>query len=99
MLRREHMDRFVADQRHRERQALPSLGIRRPGGAAGTVTTTTRSMVFNAARKLLRDALETGAADRLGLDREFIIAIPHAGATSGQDRATAVPRRGRPGAG
>jgi integrase len=87
-LRREHMDRFVADQRHREREGLPSLAITRPGGAASTVTTTTRSIVFNAARKLLRDALEDGAADRLGLDREFIIAIPTAGATMGR-----TPRR------
>jgi integrase len=91
VLRREHMDRFVADQRHREREALPSLAIRRPGGAAGTVTTTTRSMVFNAARKLLRDALETGAAERLGLDREFIIAIPHAGATVGMTARRPFP--------
>jgi integrase len=88
VLRREHMDRFVADQRHRERESLPSLGITRPGGAAGTVTVTTRSVVFNAARKLLRDALENGAADRLGLDREFVIAIPTAGATTGR-----TPRR------
>jgi integrase len=88
VLRREHMDRFVADQRHREREALPSLAVTRPGGAASTVTITTRSMVFNAARKLLRDALENGAADRLGLDREFIIAIPTAGATMGR-----TPRR------
>jgi integrase len=91
LLRREHMDRFVADQRHREREALPSLAIRRPGGAAGTVTTTTRSMVFNAARKLLRDALETGAAERLGLDREFIIAIPHVGATLGRTARRPFP--------
>jgi integrase len=91
VLRREHMDGFVADQRHREREALPSLAIRRPGGAAGTVTTTTRSMVFNAARKLLRDALETGAAERLGLDREFIIAMPHAGATVGRTARRPFP--------
>ena len=88
VLRREHMDRFVADQRHREREGLPSLAVTRPGGAASTVTTTTRSIVFNYARKLLRDALENGAADRLGLDREFIIAIPTAGATPGR-----TPRR------
>jgi integrase len=82
------MDRFVADQRHREREGLPSLAVTRPGGAASTVTVTTRSIVFNYARKLLRDALENGAADRLGLDREFIIAIPTAGATTGR-----TPRR------
>jgi integrase len=90
-LRREHMDRFVADQRHRERQALPSLAVKRPGGGPSTVTITTRSMVFNAARKLLRDALERGAAERLGLDREFIIAVPAAGATLGRTARRPFP--------
>ena len=88
VLRREHMDRFVADQRHREREGLPSLAVMRPGGTASTITIVTRSVVFNYARKLLRDALENGTADRLGLDREFIIAIPTAGATTGR-----TPRR------
>jgi integrase len=73
------MHRFVADQRHRERGNLPSLAIRRPGGKAGTVTTVTRSVVFNATRKLLREAMDTGAADRLGLSREFVTAMPAAG--------------------
>jgi len=91
VLRREHMDRFVADQRHRERQALPSLAVKRPGGGPSTITITTRSMVFNAARKLLRDALETGAAERMGLDREFIIAIPAAGATMGRTARRPFP--------
>ena len=85
------MDRFVADQRHREREALPSLAVRRPGGGASTVTVTTRSIVFNAARKLLRDALESGTADRLALDRGFIIAIPTAGATMGRTARRPFP--------
>ena len=83
-LRREHMQRFVADQRHREREALPSLAIKRPGGTSGTVTTTTRSVVFNAARKLLREAMDAGAAEILGLDQEFITAMPYAGGTVGR---------------
>jgi integrase len=87
-LRREHMDRFVADQRHREREALPSLAVKRTGGQASIVTTVTRSQVFNAARKLLREAMDNGAAALLGLDREFIIAVPYAGATLGR-----TPRR------
>jgi integrase len=91
VLRREHMDRFVADQRHREREALPSLSVRRPGGGASTVTVTTRSIVFNAARKLLRDALESGAAERLALDRGFIIAVPTAGATLGRTARRPFP--------
>jgi integrase len=82
-LRREHMRRFVADQRHREREGLPSLAMRRPGGDASTVTIATRSMVFNYGRKLLRAALDSGTADKLGLDREFIVELPNAGAAVG----------------
>ncbi|MGH3966079.1 MAG: tyrosine-type recombinase/integrase [Pseudonocardiaceae bacterium] len=84
----EHMRRFVADQRRRERDRLPSLAVTRPDGTASAVTTTTRSIVFNSARKLLRAALDTGATDRIGLNREFIVAIPTAGATTGR-----TPRR------
>ncbi|WP_226380266.1 site-specific integrase, partial [Pseudonocardia sp. KRD291] len=90
-LRGEHMRRFVADQRHRERDELPSLAMTRPGGAASMVTTTTRSVVFNAARKMLRDALDTGAAERIGLAREFIIAMPTAGATTGRTARRPFP--------
>lgn len=79
LLRAEHAQRFVADQRHRERDGLASLVMKGPDGTASTVTTNTRSVVFNGVRKLLRDALETGASDRLRLDREFITAMPAAG--------------------
>jgi integrase len=84
----EHMRRFVADQRHRERDGLPSLGIKQPGGKVSIVTTVTRSVVFNALRKMLREAMDSGATDRIGLVREFIVAVPTAGATTGR-----TPRR------
>jgi integrase len=84
----EHMRRFVADQRRRERDGLPSLAIKQPGGKTSIVTTVTRSIVFNALHKMLRDALDTGGADRVGLAREFIVAVPTAGATTGR-----TPRR------
>ena len=84
----EHMRRFIADQRRRERDGLPSLAIKQPGGKASIVTTVTRSIVFNALHKMLRDAMDTGAADRIGLAREFIVAVPTAGATTGR-----TPRR------
>ncbi len=84
----EHMRRFVADQRRRERDGLVSLAMKRSDGSPSVVTTTTRSLVFNATRKLLRTALDTGATDRIGLSREFIVAIPTAGATTGR-----TPRR------
>jgi integrase len=78
-LQAEHAHRFVADQRHRERDGMDSLVMMGSDGAASTVTTSTRTIVFNGTRKLLRDALESGAADRIGLRREFITAIPTAG--------------------
>jgi integrase len=76
-----HIQRFAADQRHREREGLASLVMRRPGGSPSKVTTTTRAITFNHARKLLRWALESGAAEQKGLPREFITAMPAAGPT------------------
>ncbi|MEV7189648.1 tyrosine-type recombinase/integrase [Kitasatospora sp. NPDC093102] len=78
-LRVEHMTRFIADQRHREQNSLPSLVMKGLAGEPSTVTQVTRTDVFNGVRKLLRDALEHGTAERLALDREFIIAMPYAG--------------------
>ncbi len=75
----EHMQRFVADQRHRARDSLPSLAMKTADGMPSTVTETTRSITFNTVRKVLRDALETSKAEHLGLGREFIVAIPAAG--------------------
>ena len=87
----EHMRRFVADQRHRERDGLPSLAMKRTDGSASVVTTTTRSVVFNAVRKMLREAMDTGVTDRLGLEREFIIVVPTAGATTGRTARRPFP--------
>ncbi|MBO3681664.1 hypothetical protein [Streptomyces sp. NEAU-YJ-81] len=84
ILREEHAQRFVADQRHREREGLPSLAVKRPDGSASIVATVTRSVVFNAVRKLMRDALDTDTAEVLCLEREFISAFPTAGATIGR---------------
>ncbi|WP_052270326.1 tyrosine-type recombinase/integrase [Streptomyces sp. MUSC 125] len=78
-LRVEHMTRFITDQRHREQNSLPSLVMKGLTGEPSTVTQVTRTDVFNGVRKLLRDALEHGTAERLALDREFIIAMPYAG--------------------
>ena len=86
VLRAGHAQRFVADQRHRARNGLASLAARGSRGATPAVTTTVMSRTLNGARRLLRDAMDTGAADRLGLDREFIVAIPAAGATPGRTR-------------
>ena len=73
------IQRFAADQRHREREGLASLVMRRQDGTPSVITTTTRAITFNHARKLLRWALDSGAAEQAGLSREFIIAMPAAG--------------------
>ncbi|MFH9821475.1 hypothetical protein [Streptomyces sp. NPDC017230] len=75
----EHMHQFVADQRQRERDGLASLAARGPHGKPSIVTANTRQRVFHRTRRLLRGALESGDAERLGLDRGFIAAMPAPG--------------------
>src|SRR6266545_3388384 len=70
------MHRFVADQRRRERDGRPSLGVTKAGGEPSMVTATTRGMVFNGVRAVLRHALDSGVVDRIGLDRQFVTALP-----------------------
>ena len=74
-----HMHKFAADQRQRELDGLTSLGARGVHGKPSTVTANTRQAVFHRTRRLLRGALESGEACRLGLDRGFITAMPAAG--------------------
>ena len=77
----ERMSRFVADQRRREREGLPSLAVKKPSGEPSIVTTVTRMTVFNTLRQMLRDAMDTGAAEQIGLAREFIVTVPAGGET------------------
>ncbi len=77
-LRAEHAQRFVSDQQHRARHGLASQGVKGPGGAPSTVTANTCCLVVNGVRRILRDAMDSGVAERLGLGREFITAIPAA---------------------
>jgi integrase len=79
LLRQEHAERFIADQRHRARHGLHSLGVHRSDGKPSTVTETTRRIVFNYIRAIMRHALETGASDSIGLAKEFVTAIPGGG--------------------
>ncbi|MFF1717519.1 tyrosine-type recombinase/integrase [Streptomyces sp. NPDC058268] len=76
-----HATDFVTDQRHRARHRLKSLGIHRPqgrdkAGEPSIVTAGTVSTVFKGSRRVLREALETGAAEKIGLDRGFIVTMP-----------------------
>jgi integrase len=79
VLRREHAERFIADQRHRARHGLPSLGMVLVDGRSPTVTDLSCQFVFNGARKLLYSAITVGHAERLGIDTGFLTAIPFGG--------------------
>ena len=85
LLTAEHAVGFAADQRHRAAEGLPSLGIRRSAGPRSSaacwqqpsiVTPTTMAYVFNGTRQILRGALESGQADKIGLDRGFVVTLP-----------------------
>ncbi len=83
-LRAEHAQRFVADQRHRYRHGLKTLGMVRADGKPSLVTDVALRKVFNSGRRVMFWALETGQADQIGLDRGFITAFPNAGRSSPQ---------------
>lgn len=76
LLRAEHMHAFVADQRHRARNGLPSLAIRGRDGQPTFVSDTCRGIAANYVRKILRQAMDAGEMDRIGLAREFVVAAP-----------------------
>ncbi|MGF0320521.1 tyrosine-type recombinase/integrase [Nocardia fluminea] len=88
LLTGEHMQRFVADHRRRAREGLASLAVHGGTGKPSFVSENTCAIVFNNVRRLLRDAVDTGITERLGLSREFIVAIPNAGSGRGT-----TPRR------
>ena len=98
VLTAQHMHQFAADQRQRERDGLPSLGFRGRHGKPSIVTGNTRQAVFHRTRRLFREALESGQAEQLGLDRGFITAMPQPG-NDHPPRPAPVSRRGGPRAG
>ena len=79
LLREQDAVAFIADQRHRARGGLPALGIHRRDGTKTVATPGMVATTFDGARIVLRAALESGASDRIGLDRAFIVAIPNGG--------------------
>ena len=74
-----HMQQFAADQLQRERDGLVSLGFRGRAGKPSIVTANTRLAVFHRTRILFRQALESGDAERIGLSRSFVTAMPAPG--------------------
>ena len=67
LLGAEHMHAFVADQRHRARNGLPSLGVRRRDGPPTTASDNTNCIGANYIRKVLRQGLDAGETDRIGM--------------------------------
>ncbi|AEV81195.1 Transposase B [Actinoplanes sp. SE50] len=86
-LHADHFHRFLADQRHRARHQLPSLVVRLKTGKASTVTETTLHFIFSHARKIMRWALERGETDRIGLNRDFVVAFPSMGTGTHRTRS------------
>lgn len=80
LLTREDAQAFVSDQRRREREGLPSLGLTRKDGAPSPVTTTTRRLVFNACRKLFLWTLSRDEGIEGLPERGFLSAFPSGGA-------------------
>ncbi|WP_182445874.1 site-specific integrase [Streptacidiphilus sp. PB12-B1b] len=78
-LREEHAHRFVADLRNRERLGLAFRGQARLNGKKSKVTENMRRLVLNYGRSVLRGALDNGSAERIGLNRAFITAMPVGG--------------------
>jgi integrase len=79
LLSDEHAFAFAADLRHRAANGLPALGLSRADGKPSLISDRSRNTILNYIRKILRHALDTGDADRIGLDRGFIVALPHGG--------------------
>lgn len=80
---------FVTDERHRAEHALPHLAIRAKGNIAGTAATASKDGVarlFNALRAVLKAAMDSGHTERIGLDRNFIVALPYGGTKGGRRR-------------
>ncbi|MEU3135774.1 tyrosine-type recombinase/integrase [Streptomyces sp. NPDC006854] len=84
LLTREHMLDFVKDQRYRAEHGLQPLGCHHPALHRGKrkippVSKAQVTRTFDGARVVLRGAMDSGEAERLGLGREFIVALPTGG--------------------
>ena len=87
LLREEHAQRFAADIRHRVRNGLPGRGVSRPGLEPSAISDFSSCTILNYARATAYRALESGAADAIGLDRAFITALPAGGRAPRRSRS------------
>src|SRR5664279_5169277 len=67
---------FVADITSRVTGRQPVRGVVNRDGSTSPATPTSYALTMNAVRRVLRWALESGAAGTAGLPREFVVAIP-----------------------
>jgi integrase len=88
LLTADHMIDFLTDQRHRAEHGLPSLAFptQRGGRKPTRMTKMSVGQLLNGLRQLLREALESGEAERAGLHRAFIVALPTSGIKGGRRR-------------
>lgn len=86
LLEAEHMRRFVADHKKRAHEGLESLILRRNNGTRAIVSIHTSRMTFNHARTVLRSGWDSGEAERIGLSRAFITALPYGANTTARKR-------------
>ncbi|MFG2630663.1 tyrosine-type recombinase/integrase [Streptomyces sp. NPDC048473] len=88
LLTQGHMDAWVVDQKRRARDRLPTLGIHRQHTKEpATSSECSRRNNFNYARVVLREAMESGVADEIGLALQFICALPTGGSPTERSRS------------
>jgi integrase len=73
---------FVADLRRCVSEGRPLRGVFNVNGSPSVATATTYALTMSALRRVMRWAMDSGAAAKVGLPREFIVALPFGGATS-----------------
>ena len=73
---------FVADFSRRVANRQHVRGVFNLDGSPSVATPTTYALAMNAVRRVMRSAMDTGAAATVQLSREFIIGIPYGGALS-----------------
>ncbi|WP_327669551.1 MULTISPECIES: tyrosine-type recombinase/integrase [unclassified Streptomyces] len=90
LLRKEHMLDFIADQRRRAAQGLQPLGVhyKVQQTKAGPVAVTGAQVatVLSSVRTVLRNGMDAGETERIGLDRQFVVLVPRGGQPRGRRR-------------
>jgi integrase len=72
---------FVADFTRRVSDRKPVRGMVNADGSSSPATQVSYALALNALRRVMRTAMDSGAAQAIGLPREFIVALPYGGST------------------